>query len=310
MTKVPQLRMLVTDYCDSNCVYCRPGGEGNLNSHHLSMDYNIAIKVAAAYKHIGGNCIKITGGDPVFWKFLTNYVTFLKKELYYECVELITRSPKIYDCVDDLKQIGLDIINFSFDTVNKDKYSQITSRHDIELIKKVIIETAKKIYCKINMVILHDTSESEVDDMLDFCVSNGIRELKLLDFINDLNGNNNSPSQKDQFELIYQKLGALTSNLNVVSQGELGHPMKTYNISDSFKVTCKDAHQGAWYGEPCLKCPHYPCHDALMALRVTPQNSFQLCLLNNKMHWNFDSLNLEKQLIDVMKIYQNAFFRK
>ena len=310
-SKMPQLRVLVTDYCDSNCIYCRPGGEGNLDCHGLAMSYESAIQTAAAYRRIGGKEIKISGGDPAFWQYLSKYITFLKNELKYERIELITRSVRIASQLDELHYSGLDVINFSLDTVDKERYSYITKKNDFEQMIEVITLASHKMYCKINMVILPDTSESEITNMLDFCNANNVNELKLLDYIDDIQENNaNMYVPSNQFDYIYEQLEHFTKNFSMVFQGGLGHPMRVYQISDGFKVTCKDSRQGAWYCELCRKCSHYPCHDALMALRVTPSDSFQLCLLNKKMHLHFDLSNIEQQLENIMKYYQKAFFRE
>ena len=310
-TKIPQLRVLVTDYCDSKCIYCRPSGEGNLNCHGLSMSYETAVQAAIAYRKIGGNEIKISGGDPAFWRYLSEYVAFLKKELKYERIELITRSVKIASRLDELNRSGLDVINFSLDTVDKDRYIYITKKSDFEQLVDIITLASHQMYCKINMVLLPDTSESEIANMIEFCNANDVDELKILDYIDDIQENaTNINVSANQFDLIYKQLEKFTKNFSIAFQGKLGHPMRVYQISDSFKVTCKDARQGAWYCELCRKCSHYPCHDALMALRVTPSNSFQLCLLNNKMHLHFDSSNIEQQLENILKYYQNAFFKE
>ena len=309
--KLPQLRVLVTDYCDSKCIYCRPGGEGNLQCRHLSMSYDTAIQAATAYRKLGGNSIKISGGDPVFWKHLIQYISFLKNDLQYDHVELITRSVKIMPYIDDLDRAGLDVINFSLDTISEEKYTYITGKHDLQLLEEIIIQCAGKMYCKINTVVLPNTSESEIESMIDFCVSCGIRELKLLDYIDDLQGTKSGEiEQPQQFVSLYNKLDSMTSEHSIAYQGGLGHPMRVYQINDQFKIICKDSSNGAWYCNLCLKCRHYPCHDALMALRVTPSDTFQLCLVNDKMHWKFNAQNLELQLDSIMKQYKNAFFRK
>ena len=274
------------------------------------MDYDIAVQVAVAYRKISGNSIKISGGDPAFWQYLSQYVAFLKQELNYEHIEVITRSAKIAKCLNNLKYVGLDVINFSWDTTNKDKYIYITKKNDFEQLRDIIIYAAHQMYCKINMVILPNTSETDINNMLEFCATNGIRELKLLDYIDDIQENAiHEGTVSNHFDLIYKQLEQITSNFDIALQGGLGHPMRVYKISDNLKVICKDARQGAWYFELCKKCEHYPCHDAVMALRVTPSNSFQLCLLNKKMNSNFNLGDIEQQLEIIMKHYENAFFK-
>ena len=71
---MPQMRILVTDFCDSKCVYCRPTGEGNiLCAEKKMMTLETAKTAAQVYKENGGNEIKISGGDPVFWPYLVEF---------------------------------------------------------------------------------------------------------------------------------------------------------------------------------------------------------------------------------------------
>jgi cyclic pyranopterin phosphate synthase len=44
-------------------------------------------------------------------------------------------------------------------------------------------------------------------------------------------------------------------------------------------VVFKDSRAGAWYGDICKDCVFFPCHDALMALRLTSDGRLQFCLL-------------------------------
>lgn len=311
--KMPQLRVLVTDFCDSKCIYCRPTGEGNLrcsNQRYLSSE--TAKAAAKVYQDNGGTEIKISGGDPAFWPYLVDYVSYLKKELMFERVEVITRSTKIFSLIDSLISAGLDVLNFSLDTTNAEKYKKITGKKDFFDFCKIIQECAAKIYCKINMVVMHDINSDDWVDMISFCENTGIKQLKLLDYIDDLTGDLNNPLSQNQYFLPFDKicseLRKKYGNEKIIYQGGLGHPMNEFITTLGLKVICKNSKNGAWYCNECLNCMNYPCHDALMALRVTPANSFQLCLLNDKKHWYFNQMTINKQFSSILALYKNAFF--
>ncbi len=55
--------------------------------------------------------------------------------------------------------------------------------------------------------------------------------------------------------------------------------MTVLTMPSGFEVVTKDSRAGAWYGEVCNGCPFFPCHDALMALRLTADRRLQFCLL-------------------------------
>ena len=318
--KLPQLRLIATDFCDSKCIYCRPSGEAVCRDkckHSLSLD--TAIDIAKLYKKYGGNDIKITGGDPVYWNHLLECVEILKKDLNYEKVEVITRSVKIIDLIDRLIENGLDSINFSLDTLNSEKYKMITGKDDFQQLLEIIKSCASKIHCKINTVVMKNINDDELENMIEFCLNNNIKELKFLDIISDLHESkiNNSCRLEENYnthlENLYTSLNSHNKYFDsiepkTVFQGGLGHPLKVYSIND-LNVIIKDATNGAWYGKCCEKCNMYPCHDALMALRVLPSDNFQICLMNEENVHKFKKDNKEKVLLKCLDIYKNAQFR-
>lgn len=320
--KLPQLRLIATDYCDSKCVYCRPTGEAVCKtSDEKNLSLQSAIEISKFYKESGGKDIKITGGDPVYWEHLSECVKILKNDLKVEKVEVITRSTKIKNIIDELIDNGLDSINFSLDTLDSEKYKIITGKNDLEQLIAVIKYCASKIHCKINTVVMKDINDNEVADLINFCKENNIDELKFLDIITDLHKSkeNNSSRLNEKFN---KELQELYTNLNfenkicfeteptTVFQGGLGHPLKVYNIG-TLNVIMKDATNGAWYGECCEECSFHPCHDALMALRVLPGNSLQICLMNENNVYSFTNNEKEdrKQFQRCLKIYDNAKFK-
>lgn len=313
MQKMPQMRVLVTDFCDSKCVYCRPTGEGNLEcSGCRYMNLETAKKAAEIYKENGGTEIKISGGDPVYWPHLVEYVDYLKNILKFDKVEVITRSTKITSIINALIESGLDVLNFSLDTVCAERYKAITGKKDFVDFVEIVRKCAKRIYCKINMVVMQDVNPNDWSDMIDFCESAGIRQLKLLDYIDDLSGSLNDPASQDQFYLPFDKicneLRACYGKEKIIYQGGLGHPMNEFSTNSGLKIICKNSQNGAWYCDECMSCENYPCHDALMALRVTTSNSFQLCLINSEKHWYFNEETISRQFLEILSLYENAFF--
>lgn len=310
---MPQLRILVTDFCDSKCIYCRPSGEGNLKcTTNRILTLDIAKMVAKVYKDSGGTEIKISGGDPAYWPYLVDFVYYLKKNLLLEKVEVITRSTKIEEIVDELISAGLDVLNFSLDTINKEKYEYVTGKRDFVSYLNTIESCSKKVFCKINTVVMHGINDDEWRNLIEFCEKNRIRQLKLLDYIDDLSGNLNEGDSRQKYFLpldsICTWLRKLYGSERIIYQGGLGHPMNSFTTNQGVEIICKNSKNGAWYSDECEFCSNYPCHDALMAVRVSTANSFQLCLLNPDKHWYFNEKNMDEQFQKILKVYQNAHF--
>lgn len=323
--KIPQLRILATSYCGRRCIYCRPSGEGAGGSEVNSVNLDLVIKIAKIYKKYGGNEIKISGGDPIFWHDIVKCVHVLKHEIGIKSVELITRSPKISEKIDDLINSGLDILNFSLDTIDREKFSKITLVDDFDELYEAIKYCSKKnVQLKLNTVVMKKINDDEINDIISFCREMNFKQVKLLDIISDLHNSdiNNGGLLKKEYDMnlddLYIPLEEITQSIKnkavssqIIYQGGLGHPMNKYVYEDGLEIVAKDSMNGAWYGLTCKKCKYYPCHDALMALRLTSDSKLQFCLMRDDNCIDLKDLNdeeLEMKFVQALKIYEDAYF--
>jgi cyclic pyranopterin phosphate synthase len=324
--KMPQLRILVTSFCGRSCIYCRPTGEGLKASGSTYNDINNIVKIVRLYKKYGGAGIKLTGGDPVLWTGIVDCVNILKNEIGIPEIELITRSPNITSKIDLLIKAGIGILNFSLDTVDHEKYRKVTGTNDFEkYIDAIKFCVQMNIKCKINSVIMKSINENDIDPLISFCEKNNIKQLKLLDIITDLHDteNNNASILSERhnctLENLYlslssisEKLNAIATRSDIISQGGLGHPMNYYVLPSGLEVVIKNSENGAWYHRSCRICPQFPCHDALMALRLTSDNKLQFCLLNenNCIDLNgLDDKQIEEKFVLSLQFYKDSYFK-
>lgn len=326
--KIPQLRVLVCSFCGRRCIYCRSTGEGwPCNSPFRFINIEDALYVCALYKSHGGTDVKITGGDPVFYPQLVPFVRRLKDEVGISKIELITRSPLIADKIEELIAVGLDVLNFSLDTVNEKMYAAVTGADDYERLIEAIKVCSMLIPCKINAVIMKDINDNQINELIAFCEANSIKQLKLLDIIIDFqdDGAGNSQHIKELYGDIslrdmYVSLTPICELIKKkavyeaeVFQGGLGHPMNQYTLPSGLIITVKNSENGAWYGDSCNACRYFPCHDALMALRLTPDNKLQHCLLNEDNSFSLEGVTSEEAnrvFENSLKLYENARFVK
>ena len=325
--KLPQLRLVATDVCDSKCIYCRPSGEGlDLKFSKKQIELKDAIRITNEYVKAGGQEIKITGGDPVFWKSLIEYVEYTKKKIDLPKLELITRSKNIVGKIDLLIDSGLDTLNFSLDTLNLETYKKITGKDDFADYIKAIQICSQKMRTKINTVVMKGINQNEISNIIDFCGEIGIQDLKLLDIIADLHDahKTNSGRLQEQYSTnlreLFLPLSEIepvcqknSSSLQIEFQGGLGHPLKAYTGNKKLKIILKDSGEGAWYHDSCKECERFPCHDALMAVRLLPSNYIQLCMLNNDKCVDMRGLSDEEytsKFQTIMRFYDEAKFYK
>lgn len=304
---IPQLRISVNSRCQKSCFYCRPSGESSNEdiTREIQLDelFSIIEKIAG----FGVTNVKLTGGDPILYPKIIELIKRIRSIESVTQIDLITRHPKVAQFANELNQAGLDCLNFSLDTLNKNKYENITGVNELdEFIDAIKFSIPNSKSTKINTVVMNGINDDEMMDMIIFCEKIGIQTLKFLDLILGISQPSNSCSErlrslssknKDVDELYFplnnyvDKLIPISKSFEITYQsGGLGHPMDTFILPSGLTIQIKDARKGAWYGKICNDCSLYPCHDALMALRLTPDGRLQKCLAR------------EDNLVDIYKI--------
>ena len=167
--KIPQLRIAITYPCEKACVYCRPGGEAvsSRPSKEMTAD-QINSLVTTITKH-GVRDIKLTGGDPILRPDIVDIVRSLKSNPGVRDVELVTRHANAGKLVDQLKNAGLDCLNFSLDSLDAKTWSEITRTKGHEMLMEAIWAAAdSEISLKINTVVIKGVNDHEIANLIEF----------------------------------------------------------------------------------------------------------------------------------------------
>lgn len=292
-SRLPQLRVTVNSRCGRACFFCRPSGEAVPTHAGQELDVDTVEKVARAYVELGGSFVKLTGGDPALWEKLVPCVTTLKNSAGVQQLHVISRHPRIGSLAGALRAAGVDLINISLDTLRPELHKEITGIDDLPEVLAAVeqcVEAGTPV--KLNMVVMAGVNDCEIEDVIAFCERVGVASLKLLDTIGDLDAGPESFARRLRrlrgvsLADLYCPLAPVAAALREravktrsVGQGGLGHPMLGLTLSSGLKVIVKDHRTGAWYWSNCVSCRHYPCHDAVMALRLTADARLQFCLL-------------------------------
>lgn len=170
--RVSYLRISVTDRCDLRCTYCIPKGytEFEKPSHWLSFDD--IERVVSQFASMGTRRFRLTGGEPLLRKNLVELVARLKRIDGVDDLSLSTNATQLQHYAHDLRQAGLDRLNVSLDSLSRSGIAQITG---FDAKEKVMagLQAAKDAgfeHIKINMVPLQGVNDSEIDDMVAFCM--------------------------------------------------------------------------------------------------------------------------------------------
>lgn len=160
---IEYMRISVTDRCNLRCVYCMPE-EGIENiSHEEILSYDEIIKICKCIANLGIKKIKITGGEPLVRKDIINLIKDIKSINGIEEVTITTNGVLLYEMSEDLYEAGIDAVNISLDTLDRDKFSKITRRDKFENVSKAIYKLIHLgVKVKINCLAIKEHNFKEI----------------------------------------------------------------------------------------------------------------------------------------------------
>lgn len=188
--EINYLRISLTEKCNLRCIYCMPEEGIALKQHKDILRYEQIVQIVQEAALLGINKIRLTGGEPLIKKDIELLIEKLAeiKEIKELCLTtngvLLTQKAKI------LKQAGLTSINISLDTLQPEKFREITRGGNLaDVLKGIDQAISEGFKIKLNMVVLKDKNEDEIDDMRRFCQNKNIK-LQLINHFNLSNSKN------------------------------------------------------------------------------------------------------------------------
>ncbi len=131
---IDYMRISITDRCNLRCRYCMPERIETVAMSEILTYEEIATVVREAAE-IGITRIKITGGEPLVRRDASRLIGMLKEIQGIGEVTLTTNGILLSEQLEDLLQAGVDGINISLDTLDPEKYHQITGFDCLEQVR-------------------------------------------------------------------------------------------------------------------------------------------------------------------------------
>lgn len=161
---ITYLRLSVTDLCNLRCKYCMPE-EGICKKNHediLSEDEMVMAVQAAA--SLGIRKIRITGGEPLVKKNILSICERVGKIPGIDEVCVTTNGVLLEEYAQGLINAGVSRLNISLDTLNAEKYKEITRIGNLQKVLTGIEEAIKVGFKKIklNAVLMRGFNDDEI----------------------------------------------------------------------------------------------------------------------------------------------------
>lgn len=266
--KINYLRLAVTDRCNLRCFYCMPEEGITFLQRKDLLTYEEMERIVRVFARLGINKVRITGGEPFVRKGLIGFMQRLSAIEGMDSLHLTTNGTVNGDTIADLKALGIKSVNLSLDSLNRERFFEITRRDCFEQVMESFEQLQQQgIPTKINMVVMARRNTEDIIPMIELTKDRDIsvRFLEEMPF----NGSGARPEEQlwDQ-AMIYNYLEASYPNLEKL-------PDPPHSTSKNYKIPGYRGSFGIIASYSRLFCG--TCN----RIRLTPIGMLKTCLYDN-----------------------------
>ena len=161
---IDYIRVSITDRCNLRCIYCMPLGGVSKLSHQDILSYEELLRLIRVALDMGISKVRLTGGEPLVRKGVTDFCRRLSQLRGLRSLSLTTNGLLLEELAEELYKSGIRRINVSLDTLQPQKFMQITRQDEFDRVWRGI-QAAEKVGfdpIKINVVVMKGVNDDEV----------------------------------------------------------------------------------------------------------------------------------------------------
>ena len=162
----PYIRLSITDVCNFKCGYCLPNGyQKDKSDNRTFLSSSEIERLAKSLSELGVCKIRLTGGEPTVRKDFFDIVKIIKNNAGIKKTVITTNGYRLDKIADQIVNSGLDGINISIDSLNRDTFKKVTGHDRLPEILRGIEKLQKLNFknIKINAVLLKGINDNEKD---------------------------------------------------------------------------------------------------------------------------------------------------
>jgi len=169
--RIEYVRLSVTDKCNLRCFYCMPKGFKDFEQPEHWLTYDEIERVIKVFTELGVARVRLTGGEPLVRKNISQLSKRLTALPGLKDLSLSTNAVLLDKHADDLHDAGVSRINVSLDSLNPERFKEITGG-ELQPVLDGLIAAKQAGFSpiKINMVAMKGINDNEFEDMVEFCI--------------------------------------------------------------------------------------------------------------------------------------------
>ncbi len=168
-------RLSVTDRCDLRCVYCMAEDMTFLPRTEVLSIEELTL-LGETLCELGVTKLRITGGEPLIRGGIIKLMQNLGQLPLLQELCLTTNGTHLAQYAQALKDAGVDRINISLDSLNPERFRELTRFGDVQQVLAGI-KAAQQVgfkHIKLNCVALKHYNADEAPDLVSFALDEGL----------------------------------------------------------------------------------------------------------------------------------------
>nr|WP_321985490.1 GTP 3',8-cyclase MoaA [uncultured Lichenicoccus sp.] len=173
---ISYLRVSVTDRCDMRCVYCMAEDMVFLPRAEV-LSFEEMLRLCAAFIRSGVRRMRITGGEPLIRRGVIGFMGELGGWLGravgqpgLDEITLTTNGSRLAQHAEDLHRAGLRRVNVSLDTLDAQRFREITRIGSLaQTLDGIEAARAAGLAVRINTVAMRGVNEDGFDELIAWC---------------------------------------------------------------------------------------------------------------------------------------------
>jgi cyclic pyranopterin phosphate synthase len=178
------LRISVTDRCNIRCFYCMPEDAAQFAQREEILTFEEIERFVRVAASLGVNKLRLTGGEPLLRRGLPQLIERLASVPGIHDIALTTNAVLLEQQAQALYDTGLRRLNIHLDTLDRERFKQITRRDDLPRVLAGIDAAVRVGFTRIkfNIVAVKGLIEPDVVPIALYCRERGF-EPRFIEFM-------------------------------------------------------------------------------------------------------------------------------
>jgi len=183
--RISDLRVSVTDRCNFRCQYCMPADGLPWLEREAVLRFEEIERLVRIFASMGVTDLRLTGGEPLVRRDFPKLVAMLTRVDGLRDVSLTTNGYLLERDAAALVDAGINRVNVSLDTLEKDRFFQMTRRDSLPQVLRGLEALARhpEVHpIKVNAVALRGFTEQEAVPFAEFARSTAF-QVRFIEFM-------------------------------------------------------------------------------------------------------------------------------